>query len=95
MEKDTFFVPKISYVLVFGLLNIAGQVFFTYIVKKIILQCRCALTLLNVSLSLMTEWRSRVLRVGGAVPCVDPATVILAGDFIKTATRPLGSVAAR
>lgn len=43
----------------------------------------------------MTEWRSRVLMVGGAVPCVDPVTVILTGDSIKTATRPPGSVAAR
>lgn len=43
----------------------------------------------------MTEWRNRVLKVGGAVPCVDPVTVILTGDFIKTATRPLESVAAR
>lgn len=33
--------------------------------------------------------------VGGAVPCVDPVTVILKGDSIKTATRLLESVAAR
>lgn len=32
---------------------------------------------------------------GGAVPCVDPVTVTLAEDSIKTATRRLESVAAR
>lgn len=35
------------------------------------------------------------MRVGGAVPCVDPVTVIQAEDFIKTATRPLENAAAR
>lgn len=43
----------------------------------------------------MTEWRSHALKVGGAARCVDPVTVILTGDFIKTATRPPESVAAR
>ncbi len=50
---------------------------------------------LNMSLSLMTEWRSHVLKAGGAIPCVDPVTVIPTKDFIKIATRPLESVAAR
>lgn len=44
---------------------------------------------------LMTEWRSHVPRVGGAAPCVDPVIVIQAEDFIKTATRPQESAAAR
>lgn len=43
----------------------------------------------------MAEWKRNVTRAGGAVPCVDRVTVTQAEDFIKTATRPPESAAAR
>lgn len=47
------------------------------------------------SLFFVTEWRSRVLRVGGAVRCVGPVTVTQAKGFTKTATKPPENAAAR